>query len=109
MLAGGARSKGAAGGRGSSRLRTIDRTLVRSLLRIVGAVKRRRPLPSRLHRIGLMKSTGIGDMILTTAIARDVMAAHPDAEFFHLPAARGDAQGPSQPDHLLIETKRNPP
>ena len=27
-----------------------------------------------------MKSTGIGDMILTTAIARDVMAAHPDAE-----------------------------
>jgi ADP-heptose:LPS heptosyltransferase len=80
MLAGGARSKGAAGGRGSSRLRTIDRTLVRSLLRIVGAVQRRRPLPSRLHRIGLMKSTGIGDMILTTAIARDVMAAHPDAE-----------------------------
>ena len=27
-----------------------------------------------------MKSTGIGDMILTTAVARDVMAAHPDAE-----------------------------
>jgi ADP-heptose:LPS heptosyltransferase len=27
-----------------------------------------------------MKSTGIGDMILTTAIARDVAAAHPDAE-----------------------------
>ena len=80
MLAGGARNKGTAGGRGSSRLRTLDRTVVRSLLRAVGAVKRRRPLPSRLHRIGLMKSTGIGDMILTTAVARDVMAAHPDAE-----------------------------
>ena len=80
MLAGGARNKGTAGGRGSSRLRTLDRTVVRSLLRAVGAIKRRRPLPSRLHRIGLMKSTGIGDMILTTAVARDVMAAHPDAE-----------------------------
>ena len=46
MLAGGARNKGTAGGRGSSRLRTLDRTVVRSLLRAVGAVKRRRPLPS---------------------------------------------------------------
>jgi ADP-heptose:LPS heptosyltransferase len=80
MLTGGARQIGAAGGRGSSHLRVIDRTLVRSLLRVVGAIKRRRPLPSRLNRIGLMKSTGIGDMILTTAIARDVAAAHPGAE-----------------------------
>jgi ADP-heptose:LPS heptosyltransferase len=80
MLAGGARSKHTTGGRGNSRLRTLDRTVARSLLQVVGAFKRRRPLPPSLRRIGLMKSTGIGDMILTTAIIRDVMVAHPDAE-----------------------------
>ena len=80
LLAGFALKKPAAGGRGSSGLRALDRTVARWLLMIIGAVRRRRPIPPSLRRIGIMKSTGIGDMILATAIARDVAASHPDAE-----------------------------
>jgi heptosyltransferase-3 len=72
--------RSAPGGRGSSRLRLLDRTLAVALLAIIGAVRRRRVLARPLRRIGIMKTTGIGDMILGTAVARDVVAAFPEAE-----------------------------
>ena len=70
----------APGGRGSVRLRFLDRTLVLALLAALGVARRRRELRLPLRRIGIMKTTGIGDMILGTAVARDVIAAFPDAE-----------------------------
>jgi ADP-heptose:LPS heptosyltransferase len=51
-----------------------------ALLAVLGALRRRRPLAEPLRRIGIMKSTGIGDMILATAVIRDVIDAFPDAE-----------------------------
>ena len=67
------------GGRGNSLLRRFDATVGVGLLRALGALRRKRALDPAPRRIGLMKSTGIGDMILTTAIARDVIADFPDA------------------------------
>ena len=70
----------APGGRGSPFLRLLDRSLAVLLLIALGALSKRRELPSSPRRIGIMKSTGIGDMILATAIARDVIVDFPDAE-----------------------------
>ena len=70
----------ASGGRGSARLRALDETVGIGLLALVGAVRRRRPRVSAPQRIGLMKTAGIGDMILLAAIARDVIDAFPEAE-----------------------------
>ena len=69
----------AAGGRGSRPLRFLDRTLAAAILRILGLLRRRRALPGGLKRIGIMKTTGIGDMVLATAIARDVAGTFPGA------------------------------
>lgn len=70
----------APGGRGSPQLRLLDRTVAVVLLVLLGGVRRRRSLGSPLRRIGIMKSTGIGDMVLATAVVRDVVEALPDAE-----------------------------
>jgi heptosyltransferase III len=74
------RGRSAPGGRGSARLRLIDRTVGIAMLASIGAVRRKRSPGARPQRIGLMKTTGIGDMILLTAIAQDVIAAFPEAE-----------------------------
>ena len=77
--------------RGDGRLRTLDRTAGVALLAAAGALKRRRTLPVEIRRIGILKSTGIGDMILLTGVARDVAAAYPDATVF-LIAGRDNAE-----------------
>jgi heptosyltransferase-3 len=74
------RPRFAPGGRGSFRLRLLDRTVALVLLAILGALRRPRSLTPPLRRIGVMKSTGIGDMILATAVARDIVSTFPDAE-----------------------------
>lgn len=70
----------AAGGRGNARLRRLDRTVARWILRGLGAVRPPRPRPAAPRRIALMKTTGIGDMILLCAVAHDVAAAFPGGE-----------------------------
>jgi heptosyltransferase III len=67
-------------GRGNPVLRFLDRSLAVVLLRALGALRRRRSRPDDPARIGIMKSTGIGDMVLATAVANDVVAAFPDAD-----------------------------
>lgn len=69
-----------AGGRGNPLLRLVDGTVAVALLALLGATRRRRPVPSGPERIGIMKSTGIGDMIVATAVVRDVIEAQPRAE-----------------------------
>jgi heptosyltransferase III len=58
----------------------LDATVGVALLAIAGTLRRRRPRPEPIRRIGLMKSTGIGDMILLSGVAKDVAAAFPEAE-----------------------------
>src|SRR5690349_6577644 len=70
----------APGGRGSTVLRFLDETFAVVVIRVLGAFRRTRRLPDRPRRIGIMKSTGIGDMILATAIVRDIVKRFPEAE-----------------------------
>ena len=77
--------------RGDGRLRVLDRTAGVAVLAAAGALKRRRRLPAEIRRIGILKSTGIGDMTLLAGVARDVAAAYPDATVF-LVAGRDNAE-----------------
>ena len=61
-------------------MRFLDETLAVVLLRIIGTLRRPRTRPDSPRRIGIMKSTGIGDMVLATAVVRDLIERFPDAE-----------------------------
>ena len=73
-------STAAAAPRGKARLRAIDRYLGIPLVAVGGAVKRPRPLPDRIRRIGIVNSTNIGDTVLLAPVAQDVAATFADAE-----------------------------
>ena len=66
-------------GRANSLLRAGDAVLGPALLRLIGRLRGSRPRPSRPQRIGVMKTTGIGDMVLASAVARDLQDAFPHA------------------------------
>jgi ADP-heptose:LPS heptosyltransferase len=51
-----------------------------AVLWLVGALRRSRERPQAPRRIGLVKTTGIGDMVLLTAVIDDVLAAFPQAD-----------------------------
>jgi heptosyltransferase III len=69
-----------ASGRGNAKLRLLDRTLGIALLAAVGKVRRKHERPPTRRRIGVMKTAGIGDMILASAVVRDVIREIPDAD-----------------------------
>jgi ADP-heptose:LPS heptosyltransferase len=77
--------------RGDRRLRALDRTVGVALLGVAGKLRRTRPQPEVVRRIGILKSAGIGDMILVSGVARDVAAAFPEATIFVL-AGRDNAE-----------------
>ena len=66
--------------RGNPVLRVADRYAGVPLVAAAGALRRRRPLPAEIRRIGILNATAIGDTVLLSAVARDVAAAFPDAE-----------------------------
>jgi lipopolysaccharide heptosyltransferase III len=66
--------------RGNPLLRVADRYAGVPLVAAAGALKRRRPLPAEIRRIGILNATAIGDTVLLSAVARDLAAAFPDAE-----------------------------
>jgi lipopolysaccharide heptosyltransferase III len=50
------------------------------LVAVGGVLKRRRPLPETIERIGIVNSTNIGDTVLLAPVAEDVAASFPHAE-----------------------------
>lgn len=66
-------------GRGNELLRRLDSALGPALLRLIARVRRTRARPEAPLRIGVMKTTGIGDMVLASAVVRDLQIAFPDA------------------------------
>jgi heptosyltransferase-3 len=87
-----AQAGGRAGsGRANHLLRSLDRALGPALLRLIGRLRRRRPRPDLPRRVAVMKTTGIGDMVLASAIARDVQDAYPGASLTVV-AGPGNAQ-----------------
>lgn len=59
-------------------LRALDASLGPLILRVLGR-RRKRSRPAAPRRIGVMKTTGIGDMVLASAVARDMKTAFPEA------------------------------
>jgi len=66
--------------RGNPLLKRADRWVGIPLVWLLGrARRRRRTLPSRLDRIGILKTNAIGDTVLLAGAVADVRAALPDA------------------------------
>jgi ADP-heptose:LPS heptosyltransferase len=68
--------------RGNPRLKFLDRYAgipVVSALGISRRVRGRRPVPDSWRSIGLVKTVGIGDIVLMSGVIRDLRAARPDA------------------------------
>jgi ADP-heptose:LPS heptosyltransferase len=65
--------------RGNPVLRGADRYVGIPLIAAAGAVKRRRPWPEKVRRIGVLNATSIGDTVVLSPVVRDIAAAFPDA------------------------------
>ena len=77
--------------RGNKRLRALDRAVGVPVLAAAGTFRRKRHVPGELGRIGILKSVGIGDMILLSGVIRDIAAAFPTANVFVI-AGRDNAE-----------------
>jgi heptosyltransferase-3 len=67
-------------GAANRRMRWLDDSVGPGVLRALGAVRRRRVRPANPRRIGVMKTVGIGDMVLASSVVCDLQAAFPAAE-----------------------------
>ncbi|MDQ6744967.1 MAG: glycosyltransferase family 9 protein [Actinomycetota bacterium] len=66
--------------RGNPLLHAVDRYVGIPILALGGAVRRARPRPEEVRRVGAINSTNIGDTILLSAVLSDLSAAFPEAE-----------------------------
>lgn len=66
--------------RGNPRLRFLDRYVGIPLVAAAGVLKRSRPIPAEIERVGILNSTNVGDTVLISAVVRDVAAALPGSE-----------------------------
>jgi ADP-heptose:LPS heptosyltransferase len=82
FLGGGAATK--LPGRGSSRARLLDRYLGIPLVFIAGQCRRKRPIPTRVRKIGLLNTAALGDTILMGGPLADLRAAYPQAQIVFL-------------------------
>lgn len=71
-------------GRGSSRARLLDRYLGIPLVFIAGYCRRKRSIPLRPGKIGLLNTAAVGDTVLISGPLADLRAAYPDAEIVFL-------------------------
>lgn len=80
--------------RGNPALRLLDRYVGIPLVAGGGLLRRRRPRPADVRRIGILNSTNIGDTVLLAPVLEDVARGFPDAEVLlfagpvNLPVAR---------------------
>jgi ADP-heptose:LPS heptosyltransferase len=72
------------------------------LLATAGRLRRRRDPPARIHRIGILKSTGIGDMVVATGVVRDVTRAFPGAEVVVFAGPDNEAVARLLPDVRVV-------
>jgi ADP-heptose:LPS heptosyltransferase len=71
-------------GRGNRLFRSADKYAGVPLLALIGALRRKRPKPHCLGRIGILTTAAIGDTILIGAILGDLRAALPDSRIIFL-------------------------
>jgi heptosyltransferase III len=68
--------------RGNARLKFLDRYAGIPVIATLGAARRvrgDRPVPADWKTIGLVKTVGIGDLVLLSAVIHDIRTARPDA------------------------------
>jgi lipopolysaccharide heptosyltransferase III len=66
--------------RGNPTFRALDRYVGIPLVATAGALKRARPLPAEIGRIGVLNSTNIGDTVMLAPVLNDLAGAFPQAE-----------------------------
>jgi ADP-heptose:LPS heptosyltransferase len=64
-------------GRGNRLLRAVDRYAGIPVIAVMGALRRKRALPERIDRIGILTTAAIGDTILIGAVVSDLQSAFP--------------------------------
>jgi heptosyltransferase III len=69
--------------RGSARNRLSDFYLGIPVLLFLSIFKRKRKLPSRLNRIGILGSTALGDTLLNSGMVLDLKKAFPEASLIY--------------------------
>ncbi len=62
-------------------LHIIDRYIGIPLV-FLGGLRIKRKLPKKIERIAVLKSAGIGDLVLVSALIQDIRKAHPQAKIF---------------------------
>jgi heptosyltransferase I len=67
-------------GRGSNRLRLADRYIGIPLVFLIGKCRRKRSIPVRPKKIGLLNTAALGDTILMSGPIADLRWGYPDAE-----------------------------
>jgi ADP-heptose:LPS heptosyltransferase len=71
-------------GRGSSCARLLDRYLGIPLVFLTGQFRRKRAIPARVCKIGLLNTAALGDTILMSGPLADLRAAYPHAQIIFL-------------------------
>ncbi|HMI53534.1 MAG TPA: glycosyltransferase family 9 protein [Candidatus Saccharimonadales bacterium] len=66
--------------RGNNALHKVDRYVGIPAVALLGVLRRKRNLPSKIRRIGLLKAGAIGDTVLLTGPIADLRAEFPGAE-----------------------------
>jgi len=79
--------------RGSLTFRRLDRYAGIPLIATLGLFRSAREKPSTIKRVGLLKTAGIGDTILLSAIVNDLRRAIPDAHLVLFTGAENHAAG----------------
>lgn len=100
--------------RGNARLKFLDRYAGIPVIVTLGAARRvrgDRPVPADWKTIGLVKTVGIGDLVLLSAVIRDIRTARPDARIVLFVSANnaGFAQLLDDVDTVVTLPVRNIP
>ena len=99
--------------RGSIALRNLDRYVGIPVVILVGALRAitgRRAVPDAPRSIGLIKASGIGDVVVLSGVLRDVREALPEARLVLFTSANNDAFARllDGPDEVIELPARNP-
>jgi ADP-heptose:LPS heptosyltransferase len=70
-------------GRGNRMLRLVDRFAGIPLVALMGGLRKKRQMPSRIDRIGMLSTAAIGDTILSGAVVSDLRSALPSSSIIY--------------------------
>ena len=80
--------------RGNRILRFFDRYLGIALIRTLSLFKKKQPFPKSVKRIGLLKLSGIGDLIVLSGVIKDIKETYPDSDVILFCGAENRAIAP---------------